>query len=268
MNQGLSPDELAELIELPPHLKDHPYLEELYGTVEWSVRSIFAGYLGWFDGDAANLSPVPPDERAAGYVALAGGSEALLVSANAALEEGRSAWAAELANHVLRVEPTDEEARRIKAAALRELGQRSTSPNGRNYYITQALELEGSVEVKTPLPDESVIDIARTLPIRSFIAAMPANLDPEKSADVDTVVGFRFPDVDEAYSLHVRRGVAEFSAGVPADADVALVMDSEVWIEVILGARSFPMAVAKGDIVMEGGALRLPAVVAFLAMFR
>jgi alkyl sulfatase BDS1-like metallo-beta-lactamase superfamily hydrolase len=38
MNQGLTPDELVERIELPPHLKSHPYLLEFYGTVEWSVR--------------------------------------------------------------------------------------------------------------------------------------------------------------------------------------------------------------------------------------
>ena len=42
MNQGLTPDELVERIELPPHLRDHPWLRELYGTVEWSVRSVFA----------------------------------------------------------------------------------------------------------------------------------------------------------------------------------------------------------------------------------
>jgi alkyl sulfatase BDS1-like metallo-beta-lactamase superfamily hydrolase len=268
MNQGLTPDELVEEIELPPHLKSHPYLAELYGTVEWSVRSIFAGYLGWFGGDTATLSPAPPAERAAGYVALAGGREALLAAAVGALEEGRSEWAAELASHVLRLEPEDRKARQIKAAALRDLGQRSTSPNGRNYYITQALELEGAVEVKPPLPDESVIGIARTLPIRSFIAAMPANLDPEKSADVERVMGFRFPDVQEAYALHVRRGVAELIEGIPDDADVSLTMNSGVWIEVVLGARSFPVAVARGDIVMEGGALDVPSVLAFLALFQ
>ena len=36
---------------------------EFYGTVEWSVRSIFTGYLGWFDGDAARLSPASPRKR-------------------------------------------------------------------------------------------------------------------------------------------------------------------------------------------------------------
>ena len=40
--------EIAEKVSLPPHLADHPYLTEYYGTVEWSVKAVYHGYLGWF----------------------------------------------------------------------------------------------------------------------------------------------------------------------------------------------------------------------------
>jgi len=63
INRGLSPDELVEVVKLPPHLAAHPYLQEYYGKVKWSVRAIFDGYLGWFDGDAAGLEPAGPDAR-------------------------------------------------------------------------------------------------------------------------------------------------------------------------------------------------------------
>ncbi len=46
INRGLTPDELATRIELPPHLASSPYLKPFYGTVEWSVRAIFDGYRG------------------------------------------------------------------------------------------------------------------------------------------------------------------------------------------------------------------------------
>ena len=37
MNKGLSPDEIIgqKLIQLPKKLKEHPYLQEFYGTVDW-----------------------------------------------------------------------------------------------------------------------------------------------------------------------------------------------------------------------------------------
>jgi len=268
MNQGLTPDEIVERVELPPHLKEHPYLQELYGTVEWSVRSVFSGYLGWFDGDTATLSPASPDERAAGMVALAGGEAGLLAATRTAVAEGRYAWAAELASALLRLDPDLDEARRLKAQALRVLGHRSVSPNGRNFYLTQALELEGKVEIVVTKPTSAMLELAQAMPIENFIAAMPANLNPERSADADTVAGFRFPDAGEAFTIHVRRGVASYRKGFPESPDVVITADAGAWIAVVAGARALPAAIASGDIEVEGGVRKLPTAVAFLAMFR
>jgi Alkyl sulfatase and related hydrolases len=55
MNQGLYPDEIADIIQLPDELANSPYLYEFYGTVRWSVKSIFKGYLGWFSGNPSEL---------------------------------------------------------------------------------------------------------------------------------------------------------------------------------------------------------------------
>ena len=264
MNRGLTPDELVEAIRLPAHLRDHAWLQELYGTVEWSVRSIFTGYLGWFDGDAATLSPASPDERAAGYVALAGGPQALLEAARGALEDGRPGFAAELATHAERANRSLAEAREIKAEALRELGRRSISPNGRNYYLSQALELEGGASSGAEL-DEGVLSLAYSIPIRNFVEAMPVNLDPLESAELEIVAAFRFRDVDESYTIEIRRGVAEFRSGFPENPDLAITTDSQTWREIVLGQRSAAVALASDDVEIEGGVFE---VVRFLGLFR
>ena len=46
MNKGLTPDEIIEKIKLPTNLAKSPFLSEYYGTIRWSVKSIFNGYLG------------------------------------------------------------------------------------------------------------------------------------------------------------------------------------------------------------------------------
>ena len=51
MNKGLYPDEITQKVVLPPHLANHPYLIEFYGTVEWSVKAVFCNYMGWFSGE-------------------------------------------------------------------------------------------------------------------------------------------------------------------------------------------------------------------------
>jgi alkyl sulfatase BDS1-like metallo-beta-lactamase superfamily hydrolase len=266
MNLGLGPDELVAFVRLPPHLAGHPWLQELYGTVEWSVRSVFAGQLGWFDGDAATLWRAPPGERAAGFAELAGGREALARAAERALDEGRLAWGAELAAQLVRLDPQDVEARRLEARALRELAARSTSPNGRNYALTQALELEGAVEIaRDTRSDESVAALVASIPIRNFMQALPVNLDAQAAAQTDLVVGFRFPDVGEDYTLHVRRGVAELRDGAPERPDASLVMPSRVWREILTGRRNAALALASREVEIEGSALDL---VAFLRLFQ
>jgi len=265
MNRGLTPDELVDEVVLPPHLRDHPYLLELYGTVAWSVRAIFSGYLGWFNGDAALLARPSPKERAAGTIELAGGAEAVLDAALSALEEKRFAWAAELASHLIRSDTDTEAATRLKARALRELAHRSLSPNARNYYLTQALELEGAIDVREQPIDEAVLDTLRSIPIANFMGAMSVNLDPKKSADADTLLSFEFTDVHERYALHVRRGVAALRSGDVGNPDIRVTVDSIVWKEIVAGFRNPAIAFASGDVEIEGGAFELAQI---LSMFR
>ena len=51
INKGLTPDELAHQVKLPPELASNDYLREFYGNIEWGVRAIFSGTIGWFDGN-------------------------------------------------------------------------------------------------------------------------------------------------------------------------------------------------------------------------
>jgi len=268
LNRGMGPDELVRSVRLPEHLREHPWLQEFYGTVEWSVRNVFNGYLGWFDGDAATLSPVSARERAESLIALAGGADAVTEAVEAALEQKRHAWAAELATHLIVADAQSERARRLKARALRELGYASVSANGRNYYLTQALELEGSVTL-TPAPmAPDRIAFAKTLPIGEMMASLPVNLDPEKSADVQTTVSFRFTDSGEAWTLRVRRGVAALSEGESAEADLAVSVSTDTWADILLGERGVPAALASGDITLGNGVRDVPALVSFLLLFR
>ena len=77
INQGLTPDQLVELVTLPDALAISPYLVEYYGMVPWAVRSIFSGKVGWFDGNPTTLLPLGELEEAQRISDLSGGAEAL-----------------------------------------------------------------------------------------------------------------------------------------------------------------------------------------------
>lgn len=141
INRGLSPDQLVDVVKLPEELASAPYLRPFYGTVPWAVRSIYAGTLGWFDGNPTNLFPLPARERARRTLDLVGGEAKLLSLSRNALLKGDVQWALELVDHLLALDADHREARSLKAQALETLGRDQSSANGRNYYLSVAQEL-------------------------------------------------------------------------------------------------------------------------------
>ncbi len=141
MNKGMTPDELVEYVQLPENLANKDYLQPFYGHPEWGVRSVFNGYLGWFDGNPSNLFRLSPKSEAERVAKLAGGSDALLESASRALAADDDQWAAQLADHLLAIDPQNAAARQIKADALTKLAHTMVNATARNYYLTVAREL-------------------------------------------------------------------------------------------------------------------------------
>src|SRR5437762_1864164 len=95
MRQGEHPDELVQHVKLPPDLAGNPYVQEFYGSVEWTVRAVYADRVGWFDGNATKLFPLPEKDRATKLVGLIGGPDEVLARGREALAARDFIWAAE-----------------------------------------------------------------------------------------------------------------------------------------------------------------------------
>ena len=256
MNKGLTPDEVVEVVsKLPPHLANHPWLGEFYGTVKHSVREIYIGYLGWFEGDPTFLDPLPRGERAARYVEQMGGRDQVLGSAQKAFDKGDYQWAAELLTYVIRVNKDDAQARTLKARALRELAYKTENTNWRDWYISSARELERSLNSMVALAAMSSLaapDIVRQLPISKLLEAMTVRLDPVKTADVHLTVAFRFTDTGRGYAIEVRRGVAQLHESLPEQADDTLNLAVGDLHRIVLRRTTFADALKVGEIKTEG----------------
>ncbi|CAF1690678.1 unnamed protein product, partial [Adineta ricciae] len=70
INKGLTPDEIIgnQLVQLPKKLNQHPYLQQFYGTVQWTIRAVFDRYLGWFSGKTSDLHKDAPKTHAENLV--------------------------------------------------------------------------------------------------------------------------------------------------------------------------------------------------------
>jgi len=214
-NLGFSADQMVCAIQLPEHLRTHPYLAEVYGTVAGSVRGIHAGYLGWFDGNATNLDPLPPPELAARLLPRLGGRAAVLALMRSTLDDDPR-WVAWLADLLLAADPRDTEARQFKSSALTALAHTTGNPLHRHWYLHDAAVLRGVLPaMETMIIDERSLE---PVPVGDILAQFPFRVHPERAANVTMTVSYDFTDSGRQYTLFLRRGVGEvvpFLASAP-----------------------------------------------------
>lgn len=142
MNKGLTPDQLVEYVKLPEDLASKPNLIEYYGRVDWAVRSIFNGYLGWFDGNPVNLNKLAPKTEAEKMAKMAGGKDKLRANALKAFEDGDFQWSAQLSDNLLALNEDDKEIMILKANVLMEIAKTMLNATGRNYMNSYAIQLK------------------------------------------------------------------------------------------------------------------------------
>ena len=261
MNKGLTPDELAEKVILPKHLSESPYLQEFYGRVDWSVKSIFSGYLGWFDGKSSTLLPLPVKEKAEKMAALAGGQKQLWDNAVAAAQNKEYQWALELADYLKKLSPDDVKIDELRRECLIALGEKQSNPNARNYYLSQALETKGEL---SGVEGTRSLEMIHQVPLEAIFNSMSVRLVPEKSLDFDKKAVFHFTDTEEKWSVQVRRGVAEVQSFELENPDLTISTTSTIWKEIVAKVRNPKIAIAKGDMSIEGG---MSAFGEFMGMF-
>jgi alkyl sulfatase BDS1-like metallo-beta-lactamase superfamily hydrolase len=206
MNAGLTGPEIAEGMRLPKSLQDDLKVHGYYGTVSHNTKAIYQYYMGWYDGNPANLNPLPPAQVAQRYVELGGGADALVANAQKAYDKGEFRWAAEVLKHVVYAQPDHAKARQLQAKAFEQMGFMAESAPWRNVYLSGAYELR-----KGP-PDQgmdltAVTAMLEQTPIERFLERMAASIDGMKNSDVKLTVNLVFSDLKESHVLKLNNGV-------------------------------------------------------------
>jgi alkyl sulfatase BDS1-like metallo-beta-lactamase superfamily hydrolase len=125
MNAGKDVHTLMEEIRLPPQLD----VGEGYGKISWSVRGIYEGYAGWFNGDPAEMFPQGRDAVSASVVKLAGGPKKVADEAMRLLGEGKAIEALHMTSIGIEGAPGDKDVLRARVAAFEALVKASTNRN-------------------------------------------------------------------------------------------------------------------------------------------
>ncbi|CAF1366448.1 unnamed protein product [Rotaria sordida] len=261
MNKGFSPDEIIgnKLIQLPKRLKEHPYLQEFYGTVDWSIRGIFDQYLGWYSGKSSDLNPDAPNVRAQNLIRLGGGSKKVFESAQVAYSEQKYQWCLEL-TEALCIYPEDlnkSEIIQLQVSTLQKLASLQTSANGRNWYLTKSLEIQGLIEIK-PSPAQVTKTILNSS-LKKLFMLLSVNLNYHKANDINQLVLFHFQDTNEKFSIHIRNGIADVKYQWPENIQsnpidmIIEVIKEEIWKQVIARIKNPLTCLSNDEIILKDG---------------
>jgi alkyl sulfatase BDS1-like metallo-beta-lactamase superfamily hydrolase len=256
-NQGLTMTEIAEALELPEALDREWFNRGYYGTVNHNAKATYQLYLGWFDGNPANLHPLPPEQSAPRYVEFMGGRDAVLEKARAAFARGEYRWVAEVVNHLVFADPEDDAARWLQADALEQLGYQAESGPWRNFYLSAALELREGIEGRDA-PQTGSPDIVAALTPEMLFDFLAVRLNGPEAADEDLTINLTFSDLDRDFVLRVKHGVLNYRTDARAEeANVSLALPKAAFLALLAGERQLPGLVADGLAEVDGNPLAL-----------
>ena len=251
-NRGATLHELADqTAEAPVQATDFS-TRGYYGTINHDMKATYQRYFGWWDGNPANFNPLPPEQSAPKYVALAGGADKLLAVGREALKAGDYRWAAELLNKLVFAEPGNKDARAALASAYDQLGYQAESGAWRNYYLAGAASLRGNA-VEAATSNGQSRSFVSAIPTAVFFDALATRFDAAKGSAVKGIFQFVLPDSQETVSVVVGGGVEFPRYGVTDPAPTATItIDRNILDEAMMGRAQFPALIQSGAIRIDG----------------
>lgn len=268
LNHGLTPMEIAErLRQLPEPLARQWHARDYYGSVSHNVRAVYQRYLGFYDGNPANLNPLPPVESARRTVEWMGGAPSVLARAREAFAKGDYRWVAQVANQLVFADPDNREARMLQADALEQLGYQTENSTWRNAYLSGALELRQGVAAERRQGVASR-DLLEALTVPMFFDYLAVRLDADKAAGRAMTINWTFSDLKEEYAMNLSNGALTWLAGTPYQRPTAsVVLSKAVLNRISAGQLKLGDALRQGEVKIEGDKSALPALFGMLDSF-
>ncbi|MEV7284561.1 alkyl sulfatase dimerization domain-containing protein [Streptomyces sp. NPDC093252] len=235
-NHGRTMTEIAEDLDasVPESLSGQWFNRGYYGTVNHDLKAVYQRYLGWYDGNAAHLHTLPPEESGPRYVDAMGGADSVIATAQKIYDTATGAadyrFAAELLSHVVFTDESNIQARRLEADVLEQLGYQAESGPWRNFYLAAAFELRHRPTTPPDLPGVQLITpaVLAAMPLEMLFDYLGIRLNGPRAATQPLTIGFTVTggvtgDPGRC-TLRLRNGVLVYTPAddthpVPSDAD-------------------------------------------------
>lgn len=251
-NQGYTMVEIGEMIRMPDSLSKEWYNRGYYGSLNHNAKSVYNFYLGWFNGNPSTLHELPETLAAKKYVEYMGGPEALFDKASKDFEAGNYRWTAQVLNHLVYFDPSNQRAKNLLADTLEQLGYQAENATWRNFYLSGAKELRFGVQ-PYDLPSSNSPDIVAVMPMENFFDYLAIKLDGLRAAEHPMSINFNLTDQKKSYLLEIKNGVLNYFPNKNSDkANLTLSITRPDLNSLIMGQTKIQDLVQEGKASLKG----------------
>jgi len=242
INSGMKIQDVGQAIEemIPDNLSKVWHTHGFHGTYSHNARGVVNRYLGFYDGNPANLNPLQLKPEADKYVEYMGGSAAILAKAEQDFESGNYRFVATVLNKLVTSEPENWPARHLLADSYEQLGYQAEGPQWRNPYLTAAKELRTGL-INKPKERGVQTDMLAAASIENILDSVAVRLNGPQAADEQLQFLFIIPDTQETYYLELSNGnlsyvlVDETRAEQAREADTTLTISKSDLLKIMAG---------------------------------
>jgi alkyl sulfatase BDS1-like metallo-beta-lactamase superfamily hydrolase len=198
------------------------------------------------------------------YVAMMGGSDAIMIEARKDFAKGEYRWVAELLNHLVFAEPDHEAAKDLLAQTYDQMAYMAESGPWRDVYLTGALELRQGTPTEG-LDLSNAIDLIDQTPVDQFFEAMAVMLNGPRANGKTFVLNINFTDLNENYVLELENAVLHQRKGsLSPDADATIHITHPLFVKMLTGGAGPSEVLFSDEISIEGSKLGLAKFFALL----
>ncbi len=255
-NQGFTMHEIPERLNLPDGIAKSFYNRGYYGTVSHNAKAQYQLYFGYFDGNPANLDPLGPEAAGKKFVEYMGGAHNVIAKAQADYDKGEFRFAATALNHLVFAEPDNQAAANLLADIYTQMGYQAESGSWRNFFLTGARELRGSIE-QLPTPKTASEDMIRSLPLDLYFDLLAVRLNGPKAAKKDRKLNFAVSDTDQDALLIISNGTLHHRMGQMDEDAPTLTLTRSALDRINLKQASIRELMKEGSVSIDGNPLAI-----------
>ncbi|AGB80065.1 alkyl sulfatase-like hydrolase [Enterobacteriaceae bacterium strain FGI 57] len=264
-NQGYTMNEIGNMIHLPETLDKNWASRGYYGSVSHNARAVYNFYLGYYDGNPANLNPYGQVDMGKRYVKALGGSAHAINLAREAYNQGDYRWASELLKQVIAADPGDQVAKNLQADTFEQLGYQAESATWRGFYLTGAKELREGVH-KFSHASTASSDTIKGMTVEMLLDYLAVRLDSEKAAGKNISLNFNFSNNDNM-NLSLENSVLNYRKTLQPKADASFYMSRSDLHDVLVGQAKMADLVKAKKVKIIGNANKLNEIISCMDKF-